>query len=419
MAIFQYKAIGKNGKATKGVIDADSPADARRKLREQDLFPTDIEEATGSNQRLTVLARKAEDAAAMDATEGGGFQLGRVSVRDIALITRQFAVLLHAGMPLVEALTALLDQTSKPRLKRAIYDVRDKVKSGSTLADALARHPRIFSQLYCNMVGAGETSGALEQVLLRLADIEERQARLRARIISTLTYPLFVAIFAAGLITFLMLVIVPKLTQIFTRQGQELPAITNVMIGTSRFIGHWWWLIILVLIGLFALWRFWVSTASGRMRWDRIKLKMPLYGALQSKLVAARFARTLGTMLESGLTMMKALDVVKTIIGNSVIEESMSDVKAGVRRGKDLARPLKETGLFPPLLIHMIDLGQRSGEMESMLLKVADTYDEDVSLAVDALVGMLEPVIIIVMGLFVGFLVLSILLPILTMSKNI
>lgn len=256
-------------------------------------------------------------------------------------------------------------------------------------------------------------------MLVRLADIEEHQARLRARVISTLAYPAFMAVFATGIITFLMLVIMPKITQIIEKQKQELPALTKTMVRVSRFVGHYWWLILLLVIGVVVLWRLWVGTSRGRLRWDRLKLKLPLYGGLHTKSISARFARTLGTMLQSGLTMMKALDVVKTIIGNAVIEESMADVKAGVRRGKDLARPLKEVGFFPPMLIHMVELGQRSGEIETMLLKVADTYDEDVRLAVDAMVALLEPIIIVVMGVFVGLLVLSILLPILSMSQHI
>lgn len=417
MAVYEYRAIAKSGKPAKGVIDADSPATARRKLRDQDLFPTRVQVSTGA-KALSALAVQ-NGAPAQEALHKRSFELGRVSVRDIALMTRQFAVLLQAGMPLVESLTALLDQTSRPRLQRAIYDIRDTVKGGSSLADAMARHPRIFSDLYTNMVRAGEAGGALEQVLLRLADVEEHNAKLRARVVSTLTYPAFMGVFATGLIVFLMLVIVPKITQIFQKQQAELPGITEMMIGMSRFVGHYWWLMMLAVVGALLLWRFWVSTRRGRLRWDRLRLKMPVYSNLHIKLVSARFARTLGTMLESGLTMMRALDVVKTVIGNAVIEESMADVKAGVRRGKDLARPLKEVGVFPPMLIHMVDLGQRSGEIEGMLLKVADTYDDDIGMAVDALVGLLEPVIIIVMGIFVGFLVLSILLPILNMSKNI
>ena len=414
MAIYDYKAITKAGKTTKGVIDADSPAVARRKLREQDLFPTDMTEVAGVK---TAAAVAVADRPALD--EPKGFVFGRVPTRDLALMTRQFGVLLKAGMPLVEALTALLEMTPRPRLKKAIYDVRDKVKSGSTLADALARHPRIFSQLYSNMVRAGEAGGALEQVLQRLADIEEHQAKLKGQIKSAIAYPAFMGVVALGIVTFLMLVIVPRITQIFEKQKQELPTITKVMVTFSHVVGHYWWLIICIIGVLFFLWRLWVRTERGRMKWDRIKLKLPVYGSLLIKLISARFARTLGTMLESGLTMMNSLDVVKTVIGNKPIEESMADVKAGVRRGRDLAQPLRDTGFFPPMLIHMIELGQRSGQIEDMLLRVAETYDDDVRLATEAMVGLLEPIIIIFMGVVVGFLVLAILLPILSMSRNI
>ncbi len=415
MPVFEYKAISKSGKTTKGVIDADSPASARRKLREQELFPTEIGEPSGGS---------AASASVSDTQQAGGkgkrepVFLGHVSTRDIALTTRQFAVLLQAGMPLVEALTALLDQTSKPRLKRALYDVRDRVKGGSSLGDALSRHPKIFSQLYTNMVRSGEAGGALEQVLLRLADIEEQQAKLRARLISMLVYPLFMILFAVAVVIFMMVVIVPRITKIFQKQKQELPALTKMMVSISHFIGSYWWLILLVGIGVFILWRAWVATERGRRTWDLLKLKTPVYSVLHIKLISSRFARTLGTMLESGLSMMVALDVVKTVVGNKVVEESLADVKAGVRRGKDLAQPLRETGFFPPMLIHMVELGQRSGQIEGMLLKVAETYDEDVRLAVDAFVSLLEPLIIVVMGIFVGFLVLSILLPILSMSRH-
>ncbi len=404
MAIYEYQAIAQSGKTIKGVIDAETAAVARRKLREQKLHPTQIAESSGAEQ----LARGAKRA---------GF--GRVSVRDVALMTRQFAVLLQAGMPLVEALTALLDQTSRVRLSKAIYDVRDKINAGSTLADALATHPRIFSQLYVNMVGAGEASGTLESVLFRLAEVQERQAKLRARLLSTLAYPMFMALFALCVITFLMLMIVPRITQIFEKQGQELPGVTKVLINTSDFIGAYWWAMVLGMLGVFVLWRAWIARPSGRMAWDRFKLRVPGYGGLYLKMLAARFSRTLGTMLQSGLTMLAALDVVKTVVGNRHIDEQLNDVRSGVRRGRDLALPLKETGIFPPMMLHMIELGQRSGEIEDMLIRVADTYDDDVRMTVDAVVGLLEPVIIIVMGIFVGFLVLAILLPILNMSSNI
>jgi general secretion pathway protein F len=408
MPIYQYTAIAKaTGKRTKGMVDADTPAAARRKLREQELYPTDIEEAREGGGETSGAAGK------IKVSRGG------VSSRDLSLMTRQLATLLQAGMPLIEALTALQEQTGKQRLRSVVFAVRDTVNGGASLADGIAEHPRIFSNLYINMVRAGETSGTLEPVLFRLAEILERQAKLKGQLASTLAYPAFMALFALGIIVFLMLVIVPRITMIFEKQEQDLPALTEALIGASDFLARYGIVIVLAILGVFSLWRIWIAREEGRKRWDRWKLRIPLYGSLHLKLVCARLARTLGTMLQSGLTMMRALEVVNTVVDNRHIQLSMDDVKAGVRRGRDLAVPMKETGLFPPMMIHMIDLGQRSGEIEDMLIRVADTYDEDVRLTIDALVGLLEPVIIIIMGIFVGFLVLAILLPILNMSTSI
>ncbi len=412
MAVYEYKAMAKKtGKVVKGVVDADSPGKARAKLREQGLYPTEVKEGSA----VQIAGGKGNKGM----LGGGGGVRGRVTPRDLALMTRQFAVLLRAGMPLVEALGALLEQTTKPRLQGVIYEVRDKVNAGATLGDALGEHPRVFSSLYVNMVRAGEVSGTLEGVLLRLADMLEHQAKLRSQILSSMAYPVFMMIFAVGVIVFLMMVIVPRITQIFQKQDAKLPRITELMIGSSDFLAHYWWMIVLGVVGVVMLWRFWISREEGRRRWDRLKLRFPLYGGLHLKLVCARFTRTLGTMLQSGLTMLPALDVVNSVLGNRYIQDCMDEVKAGVRRGRDLAQPLRETELFPPMMIHMIELGQRSGEIEDMLIRVADTYDDDVRLTIDAMVGLIEPMIIIFMGIFVGLLVLAILLPILQMSSNI
>lgn len=406
MAVFEYEAMAKTGKAVRGIIDADTPAAARRKLREQALYPTRLEESS---------ARSSRSGGKGDVRGGRG----RISGRDIAIMTRQLAVLLQAGMPLVESLGALLEQTSNPRLRKTIYEVRDRVNEGVTLADSLAAHGRVFSELYVNMVRAGEASGALESVLLRLADIMERQVRLKNKITSMLAYPILMAFVGLGIITFMMGFIVPKIVQVFETQERDLPAVTTVMITSCNFVREWWALILLLVIGGFVAWRIWVSRPDGRRRWDAIKLRLPMLGPLYIKMISARFSRTLGTMLQSGLIMMTALDVVKSVVENKVVENAMDDVKSGVRRGRDLTIPLKETGLFPPMLIHMVELGQRSGELESMLIRVADTYDEDIEMTVNGIVSLLEPLMIVVMGVFVGFLVFSILLPIFDMSSGI
>ncbi len=401
MAVFEYKAIGVNGKATSGIIDAESPAAARRKLRDQKLHPTNI---AASFEKGESRSRSMSSA--------------RISKRDVAMLTRQLAVLLQAGMPLAESLGALLDQTDNAALKKVIYDIRAKVNEGKRLAEALGGHPRLFDGLYTSMVGAGEASGALEQVMFRLADLQERQVKLRHKIMSMLFYPILLSIFATGIVSFLMAVVVPRITKVFTRQHIELPMVTKVLMVGSAFLKSYWWAVIIAVLCLFTLWRAWVATSSGRSRWDSFKLKAPLYGKLYSKVISARYARILGTMLESGLTMMTALDVVKTVVQNKVVEKAMDDIKADVRRGRDLAVPLRESGLFPPMLIHMTELGQRSGELEAMLLKTADTYEDEVEVTVDALVSLLDPIIIIIMGSFVGFLVFAILLPIFEMTQG-
>ena len=402
MAVFEYKALEKSGKSVRGVIDADSAAAARQKLREQQLYPT-----------------KLRDAAAAQSSVPESMGLPTVGTRDIALMTRQLAVLLAAGMPLADALHALIDQTPRARLRKTIYDVRGRLVEGVSLADALEAHPRIFSPMYANMVRAGEKSGALEAVLDRLANILEHQARLRARVISTLAYPAFMVVFAFGIISFLTFVVVPRITQLFESRDQELPPLPKALIGTTDFVGNYWWAILGGLALVIAAWRIWVARSAGRERWDRMKLRLPLYGHLHRKLVCGRFARVLGTMLQSGLTMMRALQVVSTVIGNRHIELLLESIKAEVRRGRGLATPMRATGAFPPLLVYMIELGERSGEIEKTLVRAADTFDEDVQVTMDALVSLLEPVIIVVMGIFVGLLVLSILLPILNLSTQI
>lgn len=405
MPVFEYQAIAKSGKTVKGVIDADTAAAARRKLRDQELYPTHVGESFG----------RSAEGLSVDVERSGG----RVKLRDVALLTRQIAVLMHAGMPLVESLGALIEQTGNTRLKKTIYDVRTKVNEGSRLADAMAAHPKIFSELYVSMVGAGESSGALEQVLFRLADILERQVKLKHRVTSALAYPVLMALFGLGVIVFLMLGIVPKIAAMFEQQKRELPAITEALIGTVHFLTQWWWLVLIGVGGVLVMWRAWIARPEGRRAWDRFKLRIPLLGPLYSGIMCARFARTLGTMLQSGLTMMGALEVVKSVLRNVVLQEALDDIKTGVRRGRDLALPMRETGVFPPMVIHMTELGERSGELESMLIKVADWYDEEIETTVDAAVSLLEPIMIVVMGVFVGFLVLAILLPIFQMSQNV
>ena len=343
----------------------------------------------------------------------------RKPAEEVSLLTRQLAVLLEAGMPIVDALSAVLEQVDTPRLERVIHELRDKVKQGATLGDALAAHPKEFSGLYVNMVRAGESSGALESVLFRLADYLQNQIRLASRIKSALAYPMIMCTFGFAVIAFLMTFAIPKISQVFEDLGKKLPTITTVLISASTAVRDNWWLALIVLIATAIALNRYVSTPSGRRRWDWLRLNTPVFGDLSRKLAMSRFSRTLGTLVEGGLTVMPALDIVKRIVQNVILEDAVDEARKAVRRGQDLATPLRESGLFPPMLVHMVALGERSGQLEKMLLRVADAYEEEIETKVSTLMSLLEPAIILVMGVFVAFLVLAILLPIVDIGQGI
>jgi general secretion pathway protein F len=343
----------------------------------------------------------------------------RSAAEEVSLITRQLAVLLEAGMPIVDALSAVLEQIDAPRLDRVIHEVRDSVRQGATLGDALSAHPTEFTGLYVNMIRAGESSGALESVLFRLADYTENQIRVAKRIKSALVYPVVMCVFGLGIVTFLMGFVIPKISQVFLSFGKELPGITTFLIKTCNLIRDYWWVGIIVMVALVLGLRQYAKTPSGQRRWDRLRLNAPVFGDLSRKLSVSRFARTLGTLVQGGLPMMAALDIVKRVVQNVVVEDAVDEARKAVRRGQDLATPLKESGLFSPMLVHMVALGERSGQLEKMLLRVADASEEEAQTRVDTLMTLLEPVIIIVMGLFVAVLVVAILLPILDMSQGL
>jgi general secretion pathway protein F len=405
MGVFQYLALNPTGREIAGIIEADSAAAARRKLRDQGLHPVNVGEsvargATAREVPFSALRR-------------------RSAAEEVSLITRQLAVLLEAGMPIVDALSAVLEQIDAPRLDRVIHEVRDSVRQGATLGDALSAHPTEFTGLYVNMIRAGESSGALESVLFRLADYTENQIRVAKRIKSALVYPVVMCVFGLGIVTFLMGFVIPKISQVFLSFGKELPGITTFLIKTCNLIRDYWWVGIIVMVALVLGLRQYAKTPSGQRRWDRLRLNAPVFGDLSRKLSVSRFARTLGTLVQGGLPMMAALDIVKRVVQNVVVEDAVDEARKAVRRGQDLATPLKESGLFSPMLVHMVALGERSGQLEKMLLRVADASEEEAQTRVDTLMTLLEPVIIIVMGLFVAFLVLAILLPILDMSQGL
>jgi general secretion pathway protein F len=408
MPVYEYKALDSKGKSKKGIIDADSPRIARLKLRAGGIFPIEISEEAQS--KIPVSSREVKFSQV--------FQ--RIKMRDTTTMIRQLSTLIGAGLPLLTSLTALIDQVDNPSLKKVIAQIREEVTKGSSLADAMACHPRVFSNLYVNMVGAGETSGTLEVILSRLADFSEDQLRLRNRIMTALIYPVLMVFLGGGIVTFLVTYVIPTISEIFVEMEQALPLPTVILIGVSDFMrGFWWALLFFMVVSLTGIHVFVRKTDQGRLLFDGLKLKVPIFGDLIRKSVVSRFSRTLGMLLNNGVPLLLSLDIVKGVVNNRIISNAIESVREDVREGENIAAPLGRTNVFPPLVIHMISAGENSGELEDMFFRVADSYDNEVETMISAMTSVLEPVLILAMGLVVGFIVLAILLPILEMNQII
>ncbi len=408
MPVYSYKGVTSAGRATRGFVDADSDRSARQKLRREGVYLTELVESAGG------APKPAEE-------RGSRFAIRFVRSipgSDLALATRQLATLLGAGIPLVESLGALTEQVEHARLKSVIAQVRDRVNEGATLADALAR-AGLFSELFVSMVRAGEAGGALEQVLRRLADYLESQVRTRNRVISIMLYPAMMMGFAVLVVVALVTVVLPQITQLLESMNMPLPWYTQAIISGSRFVRSWWWALLafgaLVGIGLRAL----VRTERGRERYDALKLRLPVFGRVLRVLAISRFTRTLSTLLAGGIPIVRSLEISKFVAGNQVIGAAIDRARESITEGSSIAAPLRRSGQFPALVTHMVDVGEKSGELEAMLAKVADTYDEQVETAVTRLTALLEPMLILIMVGIVLFIILATLVPLLQLTSAI
>jgi general secretion pathway protein F len=401
MAVFEYTALTSEGKTVSGVIDADSLKEARLKLRRTGIFPVEV--TTG---------------AARPAAGGRRSIFGdRVSPAEVAVLTRQLSTLLTAGLPLVDSLAALGEQVERTPVKRVIGAVRERVREGSAFADALADHPAVFSALYVSMVRVGEASGTLDRVLLSLAEFLERQARLRNAVVAALTYPLLMLAVSVIILVFLVAFVVPKVTVVFADLQQALPWPTVVLIALSDALRVGWWVIAAVgVAGAVAISRY-LRTPHGRRRADAWALQLPIVGRLVRMIALSRFTSTLSTLLAGGIGLLTALEIVKHVVRNVVIAEAIESARERIRQGQSIAEPLRRSGVFPPLVTHMIAVGELSGELETMLKKVSEAYDHEVETTVGAITALLSPVMILVMGGIILFIVLAILLPIFEMSQ--
>ena len=352
----------------------------------------------------------------------------RVRHKELGRFTRQLATLLKAGMPLLGALAALVEQFTADRQKvrdqrlslgDVVRNVHGAVNEGSTLADAMAAYPEVFEAVYINMVAAGEASGNLESVLLRLADMQDKRNRLLGKVQSVLAYPAMMIVVAVGVVAFLLSYVVPSVTELFLEMNRTLPWPTRLLIGGCSLLKTYWIAIPLAVGAVAVAFGGWVRTEEGRMRWDRFKLKMPLIGSLLLRLEVARFARTLGTMLASGIPILDALDTVEAVVKNRCVAAALDTIKGAVGRGSSIADAVRQTELFPPVVVHLLATGQDSGTIEQALNDIAEMYDEEVDLTARTLTSLLEPAILLVMGAVVGFIVLAILLPIFEINQTI
>ena len=434
MGHFAYTGVDAKGRTVRGTVDADDVKGVRQTLRRQGVF---LDQATPLAERANE-RKAAEKSSRSTATHSFGSatpppfserapmvyrafkfvkRLASNPGQAVALSTRQLATLVKAGIPLVEALSALIEQIEDEDLCAAYTEVRDRVNEGISFATALATHPRFFSGLYVNMVAAGEASGTLEAVLARLAYFTESQMRLKNKVVGALAYPAFMALMGTAILWVMMVVVVPKVSAIFEDFRAALPWYTSALIGVSNFVGSYWWLILaLVGLGIYLFTR-WKRTPEGAYKWDAIRLRMPLFGELTRMVAISRFTRTLATLLASGVPLLKAMDIVKNVMENRVLEAVITEATASIKEGESIADPLKRSGKFPPVVTHMIAIGERSGELESMLEAIAGSYDNAIDGRVSVMTSLLEPVMIVLMGGTSGGVAFAILMPLLQMNE--
>ena len=405
MAVFEFEGIAvATGKAVRGVRDAENAKALRAVLRKDGILLTLAHEETVAKAR----AKRRIDALAI---------FRRVSPTDVAMATRQLATLVRAGIPLVEAIGALTEQIEKEELKSIFTRVRERLNEGTSFAKALEQHTRAFPPLFVNMVAAGEASGTLESVLERLADFLEAQSKLTGKVLAALAYPALMVVFGVGLIGVLLVAVVPKVTSIFESFDRALPWYTALLIATSNFVSSYWWLVILLAITFSWAFRRWRATPEGRLKWHGILLRVPVFGDLVRIVAISRFAQTLATLLASGVPLLKAMDIVRNVLGNAVLEKVVEEATGSIREGESIADPLKRSRQFPPVVTHMIAVGERSGQLEQMLQNVASSYDAQVETRVQMFTSLLEPVMIIVLGGAVAFIAFSILMPLIQMNE--
>jgi general secretion pathway protein F len=413
MPLYAYKGVGPTGKAVTGTRDAESPKVLRQLLRKDGVAVTSFDLSKGGTQAQALNAKKS--GLSRDVDLGNFF--GGVTKSEISAFTRQLATLLRSGIPLAESLGALVEQAPNPRFKARLAEIRTAVNEGIALGDALAKHPKLFDELFVSMVRAGELAGNLDEVLARLADFLEASQKLKSKVQGAMIYPAIMVLIGTAIIAILMIKVIPEITKTFAQQGKTLPINTRFLIGLSSFIGQNWLYLFLGGAGAAVGFTRWKASPDGKPVWHRFVLRLPAIGPLVRTIDVSRFARTLGTMLQSGVPMLRALDAAKATMGNVLMQQAVEQAAKAVTEGESLAVTLKKSGQFPPTMIHMTAVGERAGQLEQMLGRVAETYEAEIETKLGRFIALLEPLMLLSMGIIVAFIVISILQPIMDLGS--
>ncbi|MDL1958286.1 MAG: type II secretion system F family protein [Deltaproteobacteria bacterium] len=398
MPVFIWKGTASNGEIQKGEVKAQDEQAVRRLLRQQRISPSKIK------------------AKPKDLFENIGFLQKKVSPKEIVVFVRQLSTMIDAGLPLVQGLEVLASQQENKTFKKILQDTKSDIESGSTFADALKKHPKQFDRLFCNMVAAGETGGILDDVLKRLADYMEKALRLKRKIKGALTYPIIVLSISVLVIGVILIFVIPVFEQMFAGLGSALPVPTQMVVNLSNFVKSYFPFIIGAMVVMVFLFKKYYNTEKGRRVVDRLILKSPVFGSLLKKVAVAKLARTLGTLINSGVPILETLNVAAGTAGNKIVEEAIYNVRSSISEGRSIAQPLSESGVFPAMVVQMISVGETTGALDQMLNKIADFYDEEVETAVDALTSMIEPFMIVFLGGTVGSIIIAMYLPIFSMA---
>ncbi|MBI5366722.1 MAG: type II secretion system F family protein [Planctomycetes bacterium] len=409
MPVFTYEAVDSKGKKIKAEIEAASTQDAINKVHTMGYFPTNVKEkgAGGAGARGPVAKKK-----------GGALFLGGVSFKQLTTFTQQLSILQDAGLPIVRSLKILEGQMKPCLLKNIIGQVAEDVESGSSLSEALSKHPKAFDKLYVNMVKAGEAGGVLDTILQRLATFMEKAQKLKAKVIGASIYPSAVVGVAVLIVSAIMVFVIPSFEKVFTDLGKTLPMLTDILLRISRIVARFWYMIPMIPAVIYVATVLIAKNKAGRLFLDKFKLHMPFFGFIIKKSTISRFCRTLGTLITSGVPILEALSIVKNAVGNDVIAGAVQMVHDSIREGESIAEPLAQTKVFDDMVINMIDVGEETGELDKMLIKIADNFDDEVDVAVGALMSILEPALIIGMGGTIGTIVIALFLPLIDLIKS-